>query len=126
MTPAEAGILRLLRQSPGRSQQRLAETLDMHPSRLVAIIDGLEKRNLLVREPNPRDRRLYALRLTDDGNEIVRELGRVARAHSERMCAGLTDPECAELASLLQRIAGQHGLTAGVHPGYRDIRPREA
>jgi DNA-binding MarR family transcriptional regulator len=89
LTPPDAGILRLLRQSPGISQQQLAQTLGMHASRLVAVIDALEKRGVVVREANANDRRLYSLRLTEAGDEMLREIGQVARAHNELMCSGL-------------------------------------
>jgi len=121
LTPPDAGILRLLRQSPGISQQQLAQTLGMHASRLVAVIDALEKRGVVVREANANDRRLYSLRLTEAGDEMLREIGQVARAHNELMCSGLRAEECAELGRLLRRIGAQHGLVQGVHPGYRFV-----
>jgi DNA-binding MarR family transcriptional regulator len=121
LAPYDAGILRLLSHSPGISQQNLARTLDMHASRLVAVIDALEERGLVVREPNVQDRRLYSLRLTDAGGEMLRSIGEAARAHNEAMCSGLDTAERAELARLLQRIAVRHELTPGVHPGYRDL-----
>lgn len=121
LAPSDAGILRLLRRSPGISQQNLARALDMHASRLVSVIDALEKRGLVVRDPNPDDRRLYSLRLTDAGNDMLREIGLVARAHSELMTSGLSAEERTQLTALLQRIAERHGLTPGVHPGYKDL-----
>ena len=45
LTPPDAGILRLLRAEAGLSQQGLAAKLQIHPSRLVAILDNLEKRD---------------------------------------------------------------------------------
>src|SRR6185437_5050258 len=74
LSPADAGILRMLCQSPGISQQQLAETLGMHASRLVAIIDMLESRKLVARAPNPDDRRLYSLHLTAGGTETLAEI----------------------------------------------------
>jgi len=123
LTPADAGILRLLRQSSGISQQQLAETLGMHASRLVAIIDQLESRELVSRAPNPKDRRLYSLHLTVRGTEILAEIGQIARKHNELMCSGLKSSEAEELAMLLQKIAAAQGLTPRVHPGYRDLKP---
>ena len=49
LTPPDAGILRLLRVAAGLSQQELAAKLQIHPSRLVAILDNLEKRGLVER-----------------------------------------------------------------------------
>jgi DNA-binding MarR family transcriptional regulator len=126
LTPADAGVLRLLRRTPGLSQQRLAEVLDMHASRLVGLIDSLEERGLVVREPNLQDRRVYSLRLTEAGNAMLHAIGQVARAHNELMCSGLSQSECAELTSLLQRIAAEHGLVSGVHPGYKELRGADA
>ncbi len=121
LTPADAGILRFLRHSDGISQQNLAQALNMHASRLVALIDALESHGLVVREPNAADRRLYSLRLTSKGNEILRSISELAQQHNELMCAGLNSAERAQLESLLHKIAEKQGLTPGVHPGYRDI-----
>jgi DNA-binding MarR family transcriptional regulator len=122
LTPADAGILRLLSHSPGISQQDLARKLDMHASKLVAVIDALEKSALVVREANAQDRRIYSLRLTDAGQEKLRAIGEVARAHNDAICFGLDPAERSALSGLLQRIAARHELTPGVHPGYKDLR----
>jgi DNA-binding MarR family transcriptional regulator len=121
LTPGDTGILRLLSHSPGISQQDLARKLDMHASRLVAVIDALEERSLVAREANAQDRRVYSLRLTVAGEEMLRAIGEVARAHNEAICFGLNPAERAELAALLQRIAARHDLKPGIHPGYRDL-----
>jgi DNA-binding MarR family transcriptional regulator len=123
LAPADAGILRLLRVSSGLSQQELAGKLSIHPSRLVAILDNLEKRSLLERRPNPEDRRLYSLHLTKEGEEVLVRIGKVAREHQDALLATLSDEERAALGSLLLRIADQQGLTRGVHPGYRLAGP---
>lgn len=123
-SPSDAGILRLLGRSPAISQQELAKRLDMHASRLVGVIDALEKRGLVTREPNANDRRLYALRLTDAGAEALSAIGNVARAHNERICSELTEAERAQLGGVLEKIAGHLGLTPGVHPGYKDLKKK--
>jgi DNA-binding MarR family transcriptional regulator len=120
LSPSDAGILRLLRRTPGMSQQSLAKMLGMHASRLVSVIDALESRGLILRQPNLQDRRLYSLRLTAAGDEMMQSIGQVARNHNELMCAGLQAAERAELTSLLEKIAARHGLAPGIHPGYRD------
>jgi DNA-binding MarR family transcriptional regulator len=120
-TPPDAGILRLLAGSPGLSQQELARRLNMHASRLVAIIDALETRELLRRVTNPDDRRLYSLQLTDLGREALRAIGRVAREHDDAVCAGLSAADRAQLFELLQKLTNGLGLAPGIHPGYRAL-----
>ncbi len=125
LAPWGAGILRLLSRMPGISQQELAARLETHASRLVGMIDSLEKRGLVAREPNPEDRRIYRLRLTERGEQMLAEIGEVAQAHNREVCAGLDDDEIRQLGVLLEKLAGLHGLQPEVHPGYRDIGDQE-
>lgn len=126
LSPADVGILRLLRMSAGISQQELSARLQIHPSRLVAILDNLEKRNLLERKPNPDDRRLYSLQLNRDGIEILERIGKVAREHQDALLAALNIDERRSLTALLERVADEQGLTPGIHPGYRALGKRDA
>jgi DNA-binding MarR family transcriptional regulator len=126
LTPAHVGILRLLTTSAGLSQQDLAARLNIHPSRLVAIIDELEARQLIERRENPNDRRTYALHLSKEGETTLKDIARVAREHTASLCAALGQGEREQLADLLQRIADEQGLTHGVHPGYSRLRTKGA
>jgi DNA-binding MarR family transcriptional regulator len=121
LSPPDAGILRLLRMAAGISQQELSTRLRIHPSRLVAILDNLEKRKLVDRKPNPEDRRLYSLHLTKDGGEILERIGKVAREHQDALLSILNGEERSKLTELLRRIADAQELTRGVHPGYQRL-----
>lgn len=51
---------------------------------------------------------------------MMGEVGRIARAQSEAICAARTHEERAQLtALLLARIADEQGLTPGVHPAFQ-------
>jgi DNA-binding MarR family transcriptional regulator len=118
LIPAHAGILRAVAAGSGISQQALASLLGMVPSRLVSLIDELEALGLLERRDNADDRRVYALHLTDKGAKAMTDIGRVARAHDDAVCAALSEKERVSLRAMLSRIADDQGLTAGVHPGF--------
>ena len=122
LTPPQAGLLRALAARPGLSQQALAQHLRTQPSRVVTLVDDLEGRGLVERRLDPRDRRLHALHLTPDGQELLRQIGQVAMQHEDAICAPLDHDERSQLRSLLERLRVHHGLTAGVHPGYRHLR----
>jgi DNA-binding MarR family transcriptional regulator len=119
LKPHHAGILRVVAQADGLSQQALGEKLGMFASRLVAMLDELEELGLVERRDNPADRRSYALYLTKAGRNALKEIERVGRAHQDALCAALDKSERAQLAGLLARIATEQGLTPGVHPGFR-------
>lgn len=126
LAPPHAGILGILSANPAITQQRLAAILGMVPSRLVALLDELETRGLIERRANPDDRRRHALHLTEKGRSTLDMVGRVSREHSQFLLAALSEEEQRQLAAFLQRVADAHGLTRGVHPGYRLIGRRSS
>ena len=125
LTPPQAGVLRRLAQFPGQSQRELADALGMHAPRLVALIDELEDRGLVARDRDPADRRNYAISLTDEGRQLLAQLGRVAGQHELAITAALDDDERAQLLALLRRLAEEQNLHPGVHPGFRRIGRRD-
>jgi DNA-binding MarR family transcriptional regulator len=118
LTPAQTGLLRLVASRPGQSQQKLAKQLGTPATRLVPLVDGLEKRGLIERRRNAEDRRLYALELSAAGRELMGQVAQTAMAHEQAMTAALTEDERATLRELLAKIADEQGLSPGVHPGY--------
>jgi DNA-binding MarR family transcriptional regulator len=126
LKPAHAGILRVIEQADGLSQQALSQKLGIFPSRLVAVLDELGRLGLVERRDSPVDRRSYALYLTEAGRVALERIGRVATEHQDALCAALDQAERAQLAGLLARIAAEQGLTPGVHPGYRKLGDAES
>jgi DNA-binding MarR family transcriptional regulator len=123
LAPPHAGILHVIDRAGGLSQQALGGTLGVFPSRLVPLLDELERRGLVERRDSPVDRRSYALHLTDAGRATLQQIGRIGREHQDALCAALDESERAQLTALLTRIAAQQQLTPGVHPGYRRLGP---
>ena len=100
------------------------EHLGSFPSRLVLLLDGLEKKGLVERRPGSSDRRSHALRLTQAGRAQLEALGRVSREHQEDICSGLSGAEKEQLRDLLGKMAAQQGLRPRVHPGYAERKAR--
>jgi len=121
LAPPHAGILGAINARTGISQQTLARLLCMFPSRLVLVLDEMERAGLLERKASAGDRRTYALHLTARGKQRLEAIGRIAREHQHALCAALTPEEQETLTGLLSRISEQQGLTPGVHPGFRRL-----
>ena len=119
LSPAHSGVLWMLSRSPGMSQQEMASGLKLHPSRVVGLLDELERRGLIERRGHAQDRRLYAVHLTAAGQKLFDEVRQLTEQHQKLICKALTDKESQQLAAYLQRIADERKLTLGVHPGYR-------
>jgi DNA-binding MarR family transcriptional regulator len=121
LSPALAGIMRLLSTEADWSQQRLAERLGMVPSRIVAYVDDLEARGWIARTRDSSDRRVNLLTVTAAGAAAFGEIATVARRHEREITAGLDDADRESLLRLLQKLAAASDLSPGVHPGYRRV-----
>src|SRR3978361_269989 len=86
LTPAQFSVLLLLDQNPGRNQTEVANTLGILRPNFVAMLDGLECRDLCTRMRSPNDRRSHVLMLTDKGRAtLARAKKIVAGKHEARL-----------------------------------------
>jgi DNA-binding MarR family transcriptional regulator len=106
LRPALFALLAVVRDNPGINQTALGRSLGIQRANLVPLVNELTTRDLVRRQPHPRDRRAFALSLTRPGEELLADAERRIRAHEERMLAGLTERERETLRELLNRIRG--------------------
>ena len=118
LTPAQVGVLRVVGQSPGLSQQALAVRLGAAPSRVVKLVDELEELGLVERRRSQTDRRHHELHISEGAADRVAAVRRVVREHDADITAALTEDELATLLALLRKVADAQGLSADGHPGY--------
>lgn len=98
-------VLALAADQSRPSQRELAEFLRLDPSQIVALIDELEARGFVVREPDPTDRRAKVVAATAAGRRMYAKARRTVVA-SEVECFGvLNDQERCVLTDLLRRLA---------------------
>lgn len=87
------------------SQRELAELLRLDPSQVVALVDDLQKRGLVARQPDPGDRRANVVVVTDEGRVVYARAASAAANAQAEMLADLTAAERDQLAVLLRRLA---------------------
>src|SRR5215468_5676865 len=102
--PAQYSVLVVIAANPGLSQSDLAATLAIERARLVRLLDKLEKRGLTRRLNSRTDRRSHALRLTGDGQRILRRAKALAAAHEARLNAMLGDEQRKSIIDALRRF----------------------
>lgn len=124
--PREFLLLRFVAALAGQSQQALAQRLGVPPSRMVALVDDLEERGLVERRPDPDDRRVRGLHLTEQGQRSLERAARIAIEYESKLCSSLDDGERDQLIDLLQKIQGGQTDMPGVHPGLSRNHPGPA
>lgn len=87
------------------SQRDCAEYLRLDPSQVVALVDDLEKRGLVTREPDPSDRRANVVVATAAGRERLGAAQASVRAAELDLHSNLTAGQRDQLVELLSAIA---------------------
>ena len=108
LTPAQFSVMLLLDKNPGRNQTEIANTLGILRPNFVAMLDGLESRDLCARVRSTNDRRSHILMLTDKGRAVLARAKKlVATKHEARLNELLGSGNRAALLSMLARIAAE-------------------
>ncbi len=110
-------VLNLVDAAEGKSQQAIAAEIEIPPSRMVALVDELERRGLVERRPDPKDRRVRALFLTAEGRRTLARGREIAKQHEKELTQGMEPADRKRLVDLLQKIVDEQAIGKGVHPG---------
>jgi len=98
-------VLWLASQGLRPTQRELSDFLDLDPSQTVGLVDDLQQRGLIRREPDERDRRSRIVVATPQGKRLLRRAVAAAQAAGDTSAEHLTDDERKTLLGLLTRIA---------------------
>ena len=85
------------------TQREMADFLSLDPSQIVALVDELEKRGLVVRAPGKQDRRAKTVTTTATGENLLKRAGEAARKAEAEVLDGLPAEESAQLKALLRK-----------------------
>ncbi|HEY5852645.1 MAG TPA: MarR family transcriptional regulator [Aldersonia sp.] len=98
-------VLALVCDEPdGVTQRRLADDVGLDPSQIVALVDDLEGRGLVVRTPDPNDRRNKLIVATDDGRDLYEQGRRRSAETAARHLATFRAEELDTMRTILTRM----------------------
>ena len=87
------------------SQRELAELLRLDPSQVVALVDELQARELVIRQPDPGDRRANVVTATDEGAALYARATVSVAGAQEDVFSSLSLEERSHLTTLLRSVA---------------------
>ncbi len=97
-------ILIILWFEDGLTQQQLAEKTFKSKVSLVKLVDGLERRGLVRRTPDPSDRRSNRIFLTPKGTSIQEQLIGLAKTNLAQATRGVDPQELTQCIKVLKRV----------------------
>ncbi len=104
VTPEQWGLLVKLAASLGATQVSLADPLLKDHANITRMLDGLQRRGLIRRRPNPGDRRSHHIHLTDAGREFVDDLLPGVLEQKARWFEGMNQAQLDQLVELLKLL----------------------
>ena len=104
LTPAQFGVLSVLRATPGLDQSTLARALGFDKVTVLRVLRGLETRGLIERAPAPASRRNLAVSLSAAGMDLLKQAQQPADRAYDRLMAPLNKAQQGQLLELLQLL----------------------
>jgi DNA-binding MarR family transcriptional regulator len=123
LTPTQSGVLAtLVRQGPMRAGE-LAAGEALNPTMLSRVLVHLEDAGLIVRRPDPHDRRGAWAEATPAGRRLIR---RLRARHGALLAARLGELDAEDLAAVLAALPALEALAGGGAPAAGEPPARPA
>lgn len=87
-----------------RTMRELAAVLELSPSRITRIVDGLVEKKLIVRVQCPEDRRLCPVVLTEQGKDVLQKGERVFHQFQHQVEACFDAGERSAILNALKQL----------------------
>jgi DNA-binding MarR family transcriptional regulator len=120
LTALQYGVLSML-QFEVLTISTISHRTGLDPSSMVRIIDALQRKGLVMRETDPRDRRRNPIRISDPGIELLIAVTAVTEQDPAfQALGGLGDDQVAQLRDLLRAVVmmfPEGRLVAGLFSG---------
>ena len=104
ITAEQWGIIRHLWEEEGLSQREIGEKASKDKPNITRMLDALEKKRLIFRQPDPRDRRKFCVYLTKEGKQLHERIFPLAQRLRQRVIQNLDQSEMDLLKDLLTKI----------------------
>lgn len=105
ISPEKYGMLVLLHNQDGISQQYLADKFEISKVAAFKLLSNLEKRGLVRRRPDPMDGRSKLVYLTEQGKDIYGQLIVLAQDNLNECGEGIAPEDLETLKTILRKIA---------------------
>ncbi len=104
VTAIQGMVLNFLLDEDHVPSRRLGERIHFDSATLTGLLDRLEASSLIVRQPNPKDRRSVLICLTAKGRKLAVKIRKQVAQENKEFLSDLNSDEEDVLRSLLHRI----------------------
>lgn len=114
LTSVQYAALVAIRTHPEVDATRLSELIAFDRSTLGSVLERLEAKGWILRTGFPSDRRVKLLRLTLEGERLLRQVEPAVRRVQQRLLEPLSPADRATMLRLLGQLAASHNEVTSV------------
>jgi DNA-binding MarR family transcriptional regulator len=104
LKPVDFSVMSVIVHNPGVTSRQLCASLNILPPNLVSLIQSLDSRGLVERQPHPHDGRAVGLHPTKKGKALMVQAEATASELERNVGGKLTPNQAQTLVTLLQKI----------------------
>lgn len=109
LTPEQFLLIDILWNQGPMSQQKMADTLHKDKNSITKLADALEKKGLIVRERNAKDRRSNTMVLTPEAENLKFGAKEAGISILDKILVGISDEELRAFLVTLNKISDNMG-----------------
>ncbi len=114
LTAVQYAALVAIRAHPEVDATRLSQLIAFDRSTIGSVLDRLQAKGWVLRTPSPTDRRVKLLRITLEGERLLRQVEPAVRRVQQRLLEPLPAADRATLLRLLGQLAEIHNHVTSV------------
>jgi len=108
LTAVQYAALSMIEANPGVDATRLSALIAFDRSTIGGVLERLEAKGWIARDPSPQDRRIKLLRISQNGAALLRQVEPAVRRVQERLLAPLAPRDRTTMLRLLAELANLH------------------
>jgi DNA-binding MarR family transcriptional regulator len=104
ITPSQLSVLRVLSRHGKIRLSELSAHLHIAPRSTTEVVDALESRDLIWRQPDPGDRRATLVELTEHGASVLDAIRASRETETNQVFGRLSETDREHLARILRQL----------------------
>ncbi|MGF1725318.1 MarR family winged helix-turn-helix transcriptional regulator [Photobacterium nomapromontoriensis] len=104
IAPMHVRVLKIISRKPQCTAVDIANFLERDKAQVTRLLNSLIKQELVVKAPNPEDKRSQCLRITDSGLVIMSKIAGVDKAMLEKMKQGISEEEMEKFQRIMAKM----------------------
>ncbi|EGR0753485.1 MarR family transcriptional regulator [Vibrio vulnificus] len=105
IAPMNVRVLKIISKKPQCTAVDIANFLDRDKAQVTRLLSSLIKQELIVKEPNPEDKRSQCLRVTEAGQAIMTRITEADATMLEKMQKGIATEELEQFYNVARQMA---------------------